>query len=312
MMLERLVRLKPYFALMQVTHDLKCNLSDEDWKVIEELTVVIKPFMLVQLLLEGEKYVTISFIPYLISEIRIGLNDVLSNNGAHPQVVDLVSQMLTNFNDRWGDGSSGSVVEENSTRTKGNRQKGLPILIIVAAALDPRFKSLCGVPDAEHENVWKHVERECGLLDINNNVLTGAPIVPAVLPEQATPTGLFARLQQQNKALTPQQEHDQASIIREEVAHYRSAKPLDILDDDNNHHNPLVWWKNNDKAYPHLAVLARRILCIPATSASSERVFSTAGATVTNERSRLAPENVANCVFLHDTWPVLEVFGVMQ
>jgi hypothetical protein len=41
--------------------------------------------------------------------------------------------------------------------------------------------------------------------------------------------------------------------------------------------NPLEWWKGNEKQYPLLARVARKVLAIPATSASSERVFSAAG-----------------------------------
>ena len=44
--------------------------------------------------------------------------------------------------------------------------------------------------------------------------------------------------------------------------------------------NPLHWWARNAASLPHLSVLARQFLCIPATSAPSERVFSAAGLTI--------------------------------
>ena len=45
--------------------------------------------------------------------------------------------------------------------------------------------------------------------------------------------------------------------------------------------------------------LARKYLAVQVTSASSERLFSTAGNTVTVKRARLSDDNVENNVFLH-------------
>ena len=45
--------------------------------------------------------------------------------------------------------------------------------------------------------------------------------------------------------------------------------------------NPLDWWKTHQKSFPKVSYLAKRYLCIPATSSPSERVFSTGGNIVT-------------------------------
>ena len=56
---------------------------------------------------------------------------------------------------------------------------------------------------------------------------------------------------------------------------------------------------------PILSLLARRILCIPATSAPSERLFSVAGLTIANDRAGLLPDNAADLIFLRGAWGLL-------
>ena len=51
-----------------------------------------------------------------------------------------------------------------------------------------------------------------------------------------------------------------------------------------------------------------KILCIPATSAPVERLFSTAGLTIANDRARLLPDLAEDIIFLHDVWPVIDKF----
>ena len=67
------------------------------------------------------------------------------------------------------------------------------------------------------------------------------------------------------------------------------------------HHDfdALVWWKMNSKRFPILARLAKRYLCVPATSIPAERIFSTARLVVSNKRSSLTPENADMLIFVN-------------
>lgn len=47
--------------------------------------------------------------------------------------------------------------------------------------------------------------------------------------------------------------------------------------------DPMPWWKSREGKYPTLGVLAKKYLAIPATSTSSERLFSAAGNIVTSK-----------------------------
>lgn len=315
-MCDRLVLLKPFFALMETLHGLKCNLTAVQWDIIEQLTTILQPFMIAQQMLECEKYVSISIIPFLIAEIRRSLEVVVNENQVHASCVTVAKQMLKDFNDRWGSGMVGTVWTENSTRTKGNRQKGIPQLTLMAAALDPRFKSLVGIPTLEHGRIWTAIEEECmkmhedGISDVEQVVVTEKP---AAVTEVKGP---FARLVESNTAFynndnrNTTTERVSLNAVNAELSSYKKEIPLNIRKDmsktDSPYNNPLVWWKAHEMTYPLLATLARRILCVPATSAPSERVFSTAGCVVNKKRASLDSWNVANCVFLHDTWPVID------
>ena len=55
---------------------------------------------------------------------------------------------------------------------------------------------------------------------------------------------------------------------------------------------------------PKLYAVARKVLCIHASSAASESVFSTAGRLLEKRRTSLAPSSVNSLLFLHSNMPV--------
>ena len=54
----------------------------------------------------------------------------------------------------------------------------------------------------------------------------------------------------------------------------------------------LQFWKENAADYPIMSETARRIFCISASSAQSERDFSSVGHTITDTRSRLSADKI--------------------
>ena len=57
--------------------------------------------------------------------------------------------------------------------------------------------------------------------------------------------------------------------------------------------------------FPNLALHAIQYLAIPAKSASSKRLFSSTGLTITNDRARLSKDHAANLVFLYENLPTI-------
>jgi len=80
--------------------------------------------------------------------------------------------------------------------------------------------------------------------------------------------------------------------VRNELADYvnfQVPKDTDIM----------KFWSDNRTHFPKLCLVARRVLCIPATSTPSERVFSTAGRVLEKRRTSLSTHSVNSLLFLH-------------
>ena len=63
--------------------------------------------------------------------------------------------------------------------------------------------------------------------------------------------------------------------------------------------NPIEWWHRNQNKYPKISQMAWKYLCIAATSAPSERMFSASGHLTSDRRSRLTPDNANILLFLN-------------
>ncbi len=62
---------------------------------------------------------------------------------------------------------------------------------------------------------------------------------------------------------------------------------------------PLKYWKERAVIFPTLYVLAKKYLCMPATSVPRERILSKAGEILCKKRSRLSPSTVEQLIFLN-------------
>lgn len=88
---------------------------------------------------------------------------------------------------------------------------------------------------------------------------------------------------------------NQEITIENEFQRYLGCK---ILEKDKNL-TVLEWWRSHEQFYPLIKNIARKYLSVPASSVSSERVFSLCGNLVNKKRCRLSPNNVDLLVFLN-------------
>ena len=81
--------------------------------------------------------------------------------------------------------------------------------------------------------------------------------------------------------------------VKKELEHYLNEPKLKEDSD------PLLeLWKQKASNYLRLSILARKYLCVQATSTPSERVFSKMGNVVSKKRNKLTPEHTNEAIFL--------------
>jgi hypothetical protein len=98
-------------------------------------------------------------------------------------------------------------------------------------------------------------------------------------------------------------EMDKEALLNEcksEMAYFKKDALMPLCDDEGKYNNPLTWWKVNQRKFPVLARLARKLLAIPATSAPSERIWSRAAGIVTMKRASLKPYLAQSLMYIRE------------
>jgi hypothetical protein len=351
-MVERALKLKVAIQSMVVAGQIPAehHISDADWKYIESVRAVMMPFRAAQKTLEGEKYVTASFVVGMIREMRKDLNKTSSEDQLANQ---LSKKILEDFENRWGDADYaifelGLGVDAEIRRVQQNRQKGIHPVLVLATALDPRTKNLKGMKHQEINQVWDYVsnsllrmyagedEDENGddeddnseddnsdndedqflsqlpRKTINPNYVrqtSCASTGTVTINANSTQDDSFDFLK---RVMGSDDDNDDngghgvgeniENLIAQEIKLYRREQKVPLVSGTTGKFTDVLeWWKYNERIYPMLASLARIVLCIPATSAPSERIFSTANLIISKKRARLDPETAGDIIFLHDT-----------
>lgn len=281
------------------------QLQDNDWDTLQLLHDILKPFYDAQTLLEGELYVTSSWVPFHVKKIRQQLVEGASCGDDRIEAV--ATLLLRDFNVRWG---------------------AWPRSTLISVALDPRTKKMKCFTDAEQLNAWALIKKEMHAMytvtsqqqqqqkggssgaaaaatGSTSNVGSGSNAERSVLDDLLGDDSDDSEDHALDTVVDA--EYVLQQRIESEVKLYKTLPKLGSSHSD----NPLAWWSSHARDYPLLAAVARKWLAVPASSAASERVFSSAGLTVSNKRTRLRVDIVSILVFLKTAWPTLERAGVL-
>lgn len=329
-MCERLLKLKPYIQLLEVERhiDGRVNLTDEQWIILHQITILLEPFMIAQKFLEGERYVTLSFVPYIINSMRTSMAKLIDDENSSLHLKTISEKMLNAFNGHFGVGSDGTVFAESETEGVRRRPKGIPKLALVATLLDPRTKLGLGIPAEDVDTTYDYLQQliieEATHLDEKNrhievdDVETVIENPRKISRQEVDMADIFADLDNAVKSYISRgrdsagepsiDETSNTMKANAEVILYRAELPMPRKSELNEFLNPLNWWKLNSSRFPLISIVARKVLSIPATSAPSERVFSSAGLTISRSRASIEPANASELIFLHETMPEIEKY----
>jgi hypothetical protein len=330
---------------MHLEGDMRLFLTEAQWNIVTDMTVFLKPFMIAQRLLEGQSYVTISLIPYMLYKIRSGLRIANEDPLSSLKVQTISTRMLEKYNEEFGTGKEYTVAVDHAAEGRNRRVKGIPKIVLIAMFLDSRTKSGTGIPVAYREVVGQYIEEQ--LVELAMDIGPPATHVAAAAPPAPDDVRIIKnnniQFNNNNRVLNDVNvflhelqaedelrelddaidqpanlEHDEeeiwsiervTGIIQLEIQLYKAVKGMKLQDPLTGlFGNPLDWWRVNETNFLYIAKLALKYLSIPATSAPSERAFSTAGLTIAKDRAQLEASRANEIVFLHDSIPALRKY----
>ncbi|XP_069105739.1 E3 SUMO-protein ligase ZBED1-like [Argopecten irradians] len=313
-MLERFLEQQPAIEATLLSKDLKKNfkdvytMSEDDISTASRVIEVLKPIKKVTTILCAEKSPTVSLIHPLKEMLLQQLRVIQDDDGNF--VTAAKEAMIKDLEQRYTDHTMKLFLHESS-------------------CIDPRFKAMPYLDDAAKEEVYKSLAQKSE--DVVNTIqmiskiktekmdddeqpnLDPTPPLPSMSSSSTSAlTNTEASDANSDDSATPCKKSKSAlqdlfgevfvtcvepavslkTRIELELVNYKSTQnmPLDA--------DPLLWWKQQELNFPLLSTLARRYLCIPATSVASERVFSTAGDLVSAQRSLLSSDQIDRLIFL--------------
>ncbi|KAM4736424.1 E3 SUMO-protein ligase ZBED1-like isoform 1-T2 [Anableps anableps] len=225
--------------------------------------------------LPGEEYVSIS---YLKPVLHLLATSVLAEDQEDTDLTKSIkTKVLAYLSDKYNDPS----IQE---------------LLDVASFLDPRFKTQYFSPN-NIPTIKTRLETEmmesarCAYNQEKRSrteTSSRSQIVQPSGEKVKKSLGSFFRTAVAS-SVYPKQPGD---VAEAELNSYLMTPAIDEEDD------PLAWWKVHKINFLRLCNMARKYLCIPATGAPSECLFSAGGNMVTCTRSSLKPAKVGMLVFL--------------
>lgn len=276
-MFERFLKLEEALTVtIGLLHNPVAILSAEEWLILREICRILKPFEEVTNEMSSERSVTLSKEIIMVR----GLTSLVEKYKEESSFD--VSKRLTNS------------LLASLTKRFGVDKRELNSVCAKSSIIDPRFKLKAFSSEEAIKKVGDDLQSEAvefinknsdNREAVNENTSEATEEEP---PEEGSIWSEFD-LSVKTFANKP----DPNTIAAAEIRMYLKERNITRKE------NPLNWWKARELLYPTLSKLAKKYLCIVATSVPSERVFSKAGQIITERRNRLKSKHVKKLIFLN-------------
>ena len=178
------------------------------------------------------------------------------------------------------------MMEDIKERVKKNINFSM---MIKASALDCRFKKLKFIPSGSRDHVFESLKTEADLLSVGRRVETD----DKKNEEDSKGSAAKKHKVEVNYNVSDDEDDEDIDEVSKEIEKYKK-------EDVDEETDPFAWWREREAKYPILSRLAKKYLCIPATSVEAERRFSDLGLLLTKRRLCMTGDHVDMCLFLKD------------
>lgn len=269
------------------------RITNEDFTRAEEFIKVMKVLYTSTLCVSSEKSPTCGQILPILNKLK---DHFTVQEGDSSFVSGIKQKVWTDLSGRYQEYKIQEFLEEVTAmdprfKAKSDRDSTWDRLQEAAIAANateaeevplPDLKEDSDTTQAEHDDDGTVISEE----EEENPLVAVTPLQPKTTLEE-----LFAKEEQELRTI---QLNNLTSIqrVHQEIQLYRSLPPIPMAED------PVLWWWAKRDTLPLLAELSHSYLCVQASSTPSERVFSTAGDTISQERSRIMPDKADMLIFL--------------
>lgn len=283
-MFQRLLELREPIlsSLALLVETVPDMLSDVEWEVVSHVCELMRPMFEVTCELSAERYAPASKIILMARGLSRLCRDHYASSGLSQIVLKMAGLMLN------------SMLKWFSTFETNN-------LLAEATLLDPRFKRSGFVDENAAEQAIVNVTTAAGRGGVNSTEENIAYNVTVTEPDGTVSTQMPVSLPPSSSIWSDYDQRVYIIVAAQSPAAEAQAQMRQFLEEPllPRQESCLEWWQSRAAIYPRLIDVVRERLCIVATSAPCDRMYSKTGSVLMDRRSRLDQSEVRQLVFLN-------------